>query len=122
MLGDLFWVVVFVLVILPKQCLSCKCSTAIGYQGVEEDIFTKSQGQCFGVVAFIPVIPFVTNVFVLGTVLVSCLLSELHEPLSTGLQPRTFFQSFNLSEISSLIQDISMSNLEKNGYPFLNCK
>jgi hypothetical protein len=54
---------------------------------------------------------FETNNFGLGASLLSCLVSELQEPPSPGLEFRTIFQSFDLSEIFFWSQEISMPSL-----------
>jgi hypothetical protein len=56
-----------------------------------------------------------SNNFSLGAVLLLCLVSELQELPSPGLEFRTLFQSFDLFKISFWAQGISMASLVQIG-------
>jgi hypothetical protein len=62
---------------------------------------------------------FETNNFGLGAVLLSCLVSELQEPSSSGLELRTLFRSSGISIFSSWSQGIIMPSLVQIGVSIL---
>jgi hypothetical protein len=60
-----------------------------------------------------------TNNFGTDAILISCLVSELQEPPSPGLELWTVFRSFDPPVFSSLSQGIIMPSLVKIGASFL---
>jgi hypothetical protein len=63
-----------------------------------------------------------TNNFGLGAVLLSCLVSELQEPLSPRIELRTLFQSFDLSMFSSCLKEWACQVWCKSVYPVSSYK